>query len=280
MEQVRAFNARNAGTKAGWCLRNVRMGYGIDPVYASAWDAWNGTPQKRNRTIPTGVDVPLYYDYTDRAGNRYGHINVRLKDGRIWNDGNYFANLSTFERAWPNVKYVGWSTHVNNVQVIKENNVKPTKANVNRIYRIGGYGKNAPASDQNHWVNRPLDNLLEAVWNSTWNDRTRRRAIDYPKLESDLKQATDSLSKQRKYNEQATAQLAEKIEEVGMLQDDVDNLKNDKKQLEAEIKQFDKEIVKLEKENKRLQDEVKSQDGTLTALGHLRMAIRKALHLQ
>ena len=121
-EQVRSFDTSKGGSVAGYCLRNVRLGYNIGPVYASAWQAWNGTPQ-RTGTIPKGVAVPLYYDYTDRNGNRYGHINVQLPDGRIWNDGRFFQSRTSFQNSMSNVRYVGWSTHVNNVQVIKESPV-------------------------------------------------------------------------------------------------------------------------------------------------------------
>ena len=299
MKQVRTFNRSNAGKQAGWCLRNVRMGYGIAPVYASAWDAWNGTPQKRNRTIPTNVDVPLYYDYTDRAGNRYGHINVRLKDGRIWNDGNYFSSLSAFEKAWANVKYVGWSTHVNNVQVIKEktvskNLVNNTVANISYRFYIGtavsdwgkknAVGKMTPAQLQKHLrESSTYARIQKQAKDGTLpihNHLPTEIRGDVKQHLDNLKQATDSLSKQRQENERLSTQIKDKTGEIEVLQDDVANLKNETNQLKAEIKEADKEYIKLEKENKRLQDEVKSQDGTLTALGHLRMAIRKALHLQ
>lgn len=118
--QIKPFDTKKAGNKAGMCLMNVRLGYGIAPKYGSAWEAWKHTQQHGNKIVPKGVDVPLFYDYTDKKGNRYGHINVRLKDGRVWNDGKAFANLDAFLNAWSNVKYVGWGESVNDVRVIRE----------------------------------------------------------------------------------------------------------------------------------------------------------------
>lgn len=118
-KQVRGFDTSAGGTTAGYCLRNVRLGFGIASKYAHAWAAWSNTEQHADRNIPSDIDVPLYYDYTDSAGNRYGHINVRLANGSVWNDGRIFTNLSAFESAWRNVRYVGWGESVNAVRVLE-----------------------------------------------------------------------------------------------------------------------------------------------------------------
>lgn len=117
--QTKGFNQSAGGTRAGWCLANVRSGYGVSAILPHAWAAWGATQQHPDRNIPGGVDVPLFYDYTDGAGNRYGHINVRLANGQIWNDGRIFANLGTFEGSWRNVRYVGWGESVNRERVIE-----------------------------------------------------------------------------------------------------------------------------------------------------------------
>lgn len=118
-KQLKQFNQATAGTTHGMCLQNVRLGFQIPPRYNSAWEAWAGTEQHPDRNIPTGVDVPLFYDFTDSAGNRYGHINVRLANGQVWNDGRVFPDLPSFEKFWSNVKYVGWGESVNKVKVIE-----------------------------------------------------------------------------------------------------------------------------------------------------------------
>jgi uncharacterized protein YraI len=267
MEQVRRFDRSKAGRQAGWCLRNVRMGYSIAPVHPDAWTAWNNTPQKRNRTIPTGVDVPLYYDYTT-GGNRYGHINVRLADGRIWNDGNYFANLAAFERAWSNVKYVGWSTHVNGVEVIKpkENNVRnPNQKDVRDYFNV--WLKKAPTASQlSHYPTHDWRKLVDDVFGQYKRDRD---AVEN-KLRKDLTDTTKAHATANKTNEKLMDLLNEKQQEVEILQDDVANLKTLKKEAKIEIKQADKEILNREKQIDKLQLKVDAAKDNLTPLGHIK----------
>lgn len=114
--QVRSFDRNLGGHRPGYCLQNVRLGYGIGSKYATAWDAWNNTQQHKDRNVPGGVTVPLYYSY-NISGKNYGHINVRLPDGRVWSDGDIYASLSDYEnKKAPN--FVGWGESVNGVRVI------------------------------------------------------------------------------------------------------------------------------------------------------------------
>lgn len=246
MKQLKAFNARNAGTKAGWCLRNVRMGYGIAPFYNSAWDNWNNTPQKKNRSIPTGVDVPLFYDYTDRNGNRYGHINVRLKDGRIWNDGKYYQSLSTFERAWRNVTYVGWSTHVNNVQVIKESNrgdIMDTDAKVKgQYYTLRG--NEGTASERKHWVGKPYEEF-----NATARPEVASRTQHIKNLES-------AVSTLRKERDTAKKELVEAEKKLVVEQDKMALLQSQLKEANAGLTEAQASLKKIEAEYQKTIDEL------------------------
>lgn len=113
--QTRKFDQLKGGNTPLMCLQNVRLGYSIPAKYQNAITAWQHTQQHADRNIPTGVDVPLFYSWgTD------GHINVRLADGRIWNDGKIFASLAAFEKAFTNVHYLGWGESVNDVKVIEK----------------------------------------------------------------------------------------------------------------------------------------------------------------
>jgi hypothetical protein len=112
-KQTRAFNQNKGGSAKGWCLRNVRLGYGIPAKYASAWQAWLNSPQYTS-AIPTGVSVPVYFWW-----GRDGHIGVQLPDGRFWSDGRVYSSLWSYRVSHPAVIYRGWSTHVNGVEVIK-----------------------------------------------------------------------------------------------------------------------------------------------------------------
>lgn len=109
------FNQSKGGSKHLYCLQNVRLGFGIPAKYPNAITAWENTEQHKNKSIPKGVDVPLYYGYGVE-----GHINVRLANGKIWNDGKIFSSLSAFEKAWSNVDYKGWGESINDVKVIGE----------------------------------------------------------------------------------------------------------------------------------------------------------------
>jgi hypothetical protein len=95
------------------CLKNVRLGYGILPKYDNATAAWNNTEQHRDRNVPLGVDVPLYYSW-----GRDGHINVRLANGRVWSDGDLYVSIEDYEaKKEPN--FLGWGESVNEVRVIQ-----------------------------------------------------------------------------------------------------------------------------------------------------------------
>lgn len=113
-KQTKSFSTSRGGSTPGYCLRNTRLGYGIAAKYANAITAWKNTQQHKNRSIPTGVEVPLFYSYkTD------GHINVRLADGRVWSDGKIYANLDAYLRAATACTYLGWGESVNGVRVIE-----------------------------------------------------------------------------------------------------------------------------------------------------------------
>jgi hypothetical protein len=179
-KQTRGFDPSKGGSRAGYCLANVRMGYSIAPLYNDAWQAWNNTVQHRNSSFPANVDIPLFYDYTDSRGNRYGHINVRMRDGRIWNDGRFFQSMATFQNSMRNVRYVGWGETLNNVRVVQRvqggtNVADRTTLSTARILaeKVLGRGRThvhagKVDSDLNkHHVNVPLTNgYIMGLWNS------------------------------------------------------------------------------------------------------------------
>lgn len=114
-KQIKDFNEHLAGTIRGYCLQNVRKGYGIAAKYPNATGAWNNTQQHRDTNIPAGVEVPLFYSWkTD------GHINVRLANGKVWSDGTIYPNLAAYRITHPLVKYLGWGESVNGVRVIEK----------------------------------------------------------------------------------------------------------------------------------------------------------------
>jgi nucleoid-associated protein YgaU len=112
-KQLKKFDQTKAGTTRGYCLRNVRLGYGIPAKYDSAWQAWQNCKQ-RGGAIPTSVDVPVYFWW-----GKYGHIGVRLANGKFWSDGKVYSSLTAYRVTHPAVIYRGWATEVNDVYVIK-----------------------------------------------------------------------------------------------------------------------------------------------------------------
>lgn len=111
-KQIRAFNP-NLGATYGYCLQNVRRGYGIASKYPTAIEAWNHTQQHKDRNLPA-ADVPLFYTY-----GSYGHINVRLANGKCWSDGNIYASIDDYLSKHPSVHYLGWGESVNDVPVFQ-----------------------------------------------------------------------------------------------------------------------------------------------------------------
>jgi hypothetical protein len=96
---------------------NVRLGYSISSKYATAWVAWSHTQQHKDRNVPPGVCVPLYYKYYVN-GQNYGHINVRLPNGTVWSDGAIYGSIADYE-AKKAPDFVGWGESVNDVRVIE-----------------------------------------------------------------------------------------------------------------------------------------------------------------
>lgn len=118
--QLIPFNTSTGGHVPDLCLDNVRRGYGINNKYGSAWEAWKHTQQHPDRNIPDGLDVPLYYSYTTTLNGvttNYGHINVRLKNGSVWSDGNIYASIDAYmSNHYP--VFVGWGESVNDFKII------------------------------------------------------------------------------------------------------------------------------------------------------------------
>lgn len=131
MKQIIPFNQAKAGKKPLFCLQNVRLGFGIAAKYPNAITAWNNTEQHKDRNVPDGLDVPLYYSWKVD-----GHINVRLANGTVWSDGNIYRSIADYEAKSAPV-YLGWGESVNNVKVIGENIVND-KADYNFVKELSG----------------------------------------------------------------------------------------------------------------------------------------------
>lgn len=108
-QQIKSFNVNKMGTKSGWCLQNVRLGFGIDKgTFASAKADMES--QKKNGTLhtdnpPANVAVPVYVDST----SKYEHVVVCDK-GTYYSDG---------KRVNKPAKVFGWGELCDGVRVVK-----------------------------------------------------------------------------------------------------------------------------------------------------------------
>lgn len=116
-QQVRQFNINKMGKKAGWCLQNVRLGFGITSgKYPSAKadmqaQSKNGTLHHIS-TLPQNVAVPVYVDTT----SIYEHV-VVYDRGTWYGDG---VKINA-----PNSKYVfGWGECCDGARVVEWANAK------------------------------------------------------------------------------------------------------------------------------------------------------------
>lgn len=180
--QTKPFIPSNGGTTPYMCLANVRAGYSITKLLPDAWTAWQNTEQHKNRTIPVGVDVPLFYSFIATIGGvrkNWGHINVRYRDGRVWNDGKFYASLAAFEQAYGNVSYVGWGESVNNERVIKGAPVakvtrKLTWATRRNYYLIEpSYSQNIPSGTKGGPTLYPKGTVFDIGEYTEWDNGSR-----------------------------------------------------------------------------------------------------------
>lgn len=190
-QQTRSFNINSAGTVKYACLKNTRLGYGIASKYPDALTAWKNTEQHKDRSFPAGVSCPVFFNWTDKTGivegkpgTNYGHIAVRLADGRIWSDGRYFSNIDTLMSQYisgGNPSYLGWGESVNAVRVINyvndtiggnEDMIKPGDEDILRIIatEVKGWDFNSThngsldAREMAAWKGRDFRQLIREGW--------------------------------------------------------------------------------------------------------------------
>lgn len=126
--QAKAFNAGKMGTRPGYCLYNVRIGYGIAGKYADAKSDMLANKKAGKlhgglNTIPAGRQVPLYWD----TASKYEHITVSCGDGKnMWSDGKKMA-------LWRNVPFFGWGETCEGVTIVNWKNDTPKKKSNDEI---------------------------------------------------------------------------------------------------------------------------------------------------
>lgn len=124
-KQTKGFDTGKAGTQKYLCLKNVRLGYGIASKWEYARQDWdNNVAKHADQNFPAGVAVPVYFSWVgtlDGIRRDWGHVAVRLPDGRIWTDGRYYASVSTLAANYlSGGSYLGWGESVNGVRVVEQ----------------------------------------------------------------------------------------------------------------------------------------------------------------
>ena len=171
--QVKPFDQSKATAIKNLCLGNVQRGYSIPGKYNSAWEAWENTEQHIS-TIPMGVDVPVFFAYTatiDGQNKNWGHIGVRLANGKFWSDGTTYNSIADYTKNHSPV-YVGWGESVNDVKVIKEASVT-TPIDVLRIIasEVEGFDMTKTHKGdydkilKDAWGSKPPEDYIRHAWN-------------------------------------------------------------------------------------------------------------------
>lgn len=111
-KQLVNFDVRKMGTRKGYCLYNVRLGYGIPGKYPSA-----KADMEANRkagtlhdisTCPKNVAVPIYTD----TASPYEHIMVS-DHGAVYSDGKYVTSVA-------GMKFFGWGEMCEGIRVVEQ----------------------------------------------------------------------------------------------------------------------------------------------------------------
>ena len=132
--QAKAFNAGKMGKRPGYCLYNVRVGYGIAGKYADAKSDMLANKKAGKlhgglNTIPAGRQVPLYWD-----SSKYGHITVSCGDGKnMWSDGKKMV-------LWKTVPFQGWGETCEGVTIVNWTNDKKSNDAIANEVIAGKWG--------------------------------------------------------------------------------------------------------------------------------------------
>lgn len=124
----------------GWCLRFTQSVWGAPARYKSAWDAWQATTLKHDKTeaLPSDVSVICWMEHWGSYGEvvtswgNWGHVVTYVPGrgflsspargvGQLW-----LGTMAEVERTF-NAKYVGWSEDINGRRVAKIDNTPQPK---------------------------------------------------------------------------------------------------------------------------------------------------------
>lgn len=112
-KQIKSFDPSKMGTKKGWCLQNVRLGFGIpNGTMPSAkadmeFNKSKGALHPMSE-YPSNCAVPVYLDTT----SPYDHV-ICDDHGTLWSDGKRLSSLDGFT-------VYGWGEYCDTVRVVEK----------------------------------------------------------------------------------------------------------------------------------------------------------------
>lgn len=115
-KQIKSFDINKMGHKPGYCLQNVRLGFGIGSLFDDAKEdmlnnKYKGTLHPMS-TLPKDIQVPVYVDST----SRHEHI-IAYDRGTYYSDGKKLNSIK-------NINFFGWGELLENVRVVQNDGLK------------------------------------------------------------------------------------------------------------------------------------------------------------
>lgn len=266
--QVKPFVIANAGTTKYLCLQNVRLGYSIPASYLTATKAWAGTQQHPDKNFPAGCAVPVFWSLfltLDGKYEDYGHVAVRLADGRIWTDGRYYNSVDELNSSYlgGKGKYLGWGESLNNVKVVTQeaSMAEVVTDDVSRqigyhlLGRNGFDGRpNALQAKQADIFGKSLTNAQHSAWflsaeSRAWRDTTLPALYnERDTLRSTVIAKNNEIAKLNGVIANQKIELDKVTQALNAKQTEVEALQDDVAQLNAQLVAKDEQIVALQSE--------------------------------
>lgn len=114
-KQLKSFNPAKMGKQAGWCLKNVALGFGIYGVKGALPSAKADMEFNKKKgtlhdisSLPKNVAVPVFVD----TSSIYEHIMVCDK-GVYYSDGKRLTSTK-------GMKFFGWGEFCNSVRIVEK----------------------------------------------------------------------------------------------------------------------------------------------------------------
>jgi len=103
---------------AGMCLLWVRLVFGVNKVFDTAFEAWNGAQFRHPADPDPPAAVPVFFE---PSGNGFGHITYSLGDRRVRTTNSatgkiYNTTIDHIATKWGQA-YLGWTEDLNGVRV-------------------------------------------------------------------------------------------------------------------------------------------------------------------